>query len=616
MRASPKTPFRREDLPRTVTDLKDRLLVLERLKRGGVTAWEDVGAACGSVTGGDLHGAMFDPGDLEGWYRLGEDPTWPTNAASTPNFMADQSGNHYHLTAMNKNYTVNGGGVWTPDGDSTIPLPQTNIPGALTAGDPALNDGGVKFQFNEFQWTQWDAQLVLATPVPFTERPFVFDKAGAGYTIAFWFAFVPFSECRNRIAPFNSDGHDIGYRPFCGNFAHSFGTSSGGLTFGFDPLYGIMKVSCYNAPAGPTFNYNRDVGMVPHEWTFFSMVITKNSSTNFTRRVLLNLNEVASISGTANEIGMTGTSTTGGGIAASPQFFIGGNNDDDLRFGHGAGKMDELAFWSRALTDAQLSAVYNAKVASEGDTWTPVEPGTGGSGGGGGPSGVGTAFPFDLPLAFESWGLENQDYTAASLASTLNGAGFQSVAVQLDASPRAGRTHAQMITSLAADVATLKAAGLQVVAWAATMNSTDAADINTIGAQGWIPQVEGPGQLDAVIASLGAGVGGTLPKAVVTNYGGLDTSADVSRLTGAGIQAVCAEVYAADGHHDVEAILGAGASYGFNLRLIIPILGTYAGELPSSYSGFTSGLNYGVYHVPQTTSTQWTAFGSHNASAS
>jgi hypothetical protein len=313
----------------------------------------------GLGTPGSLEGAILAPGELQAWWRLGEDAAWPTGVPVTADFMADSSDKGNHLDAYNKPYS--GAGVWYPT--PTDPhLPTTNIAGALTAGDPAMNDGGVRFNYNLYQWTAWGAMLCLQAPEPFAESIYC-DLAGAGFTLACWAAFVPLADAQNDLAPYAPDGHDIGFRPLMGNFGHTFGGSSGGFKLGFDPLYANFQFSTWNGPTDPSYAYKSGLGLVPHQWYFFANVVTKLSPTSYTRRLLLNMNEVASVSGTATIVGLVGA-------GAMNNLTIGAAWDDDNRIGHGAGMIDEAAIWGKPLTDAELFDVYSAKTLAEGDTWT------------------------------------------------------------------------------------------------------------------------------------------------------------------------------------------------------------------------------------------------------
>ena len=228
----------------------------------------------------------------------------------------------------------------------------------------------------------------------------------------------------------------------------------------------------------------------------------------------------------------------------------------------------------------------------------------------------GTAFPFDVPMVMETWGLENGDYTADQLAARLNGNGFKTVAVQLngDVRPGSGRTHADYIAQLADDVATLQAAGIQVIGWG-VVDSTTAADLTATGVAGWMPQIEGPDQYTALNSALDAGVGAGLPKALVTTYAGLDAG-KVATLAGKGITSAAVESYAEAGYpyNDLNRMLWQGTQIGFDQSKLIPMVGTYRGETPDDYTGLDENVlpNYGMYNAPQTSEAGWAAFAELN----
>lgn len=246
--------------------------------------------------------------------------------------------------------------------------------------------------------------------------------------------------------------------------------------------------------------------------------------------------------------------------------------------------------------DSYLMAVESTtRIAA--DYYDPATP----LGGIGGTPTIGTDFPIMLPIAFETQGLENNDYTAGTLAAQLTAAGFRSVALQLDGATLGGRPHADMITDMVSDVNVLRNHGFQIIGWNAATYAGLQDDLEAIGADAWIPQVEGSGQRDAVIADVGAGVGAGLPKAAITNYGGIDTVPDGALLRAAGITALCVEVYAAEGapHDDIDAMLFAGTTYGFDLQQLIPTLGVYAGEVASDYAGWDADVipNFAIWAV-------------------
>ena len=228
----------------------------------------------------------------------------------------------------------------------------------------------------------------------------------------------------------------------------------------------------------------------------------------------------------------------------------------------------------------------------------------------------GNDFPFPGPMGMETWGLENGDYTAAQLAARLTANGFKSVAVQLngDVRPGSGRTHADYIATLTADVATLQAAGITVIGWG-VVDSTTAADLAATGVTGWLPQIEGPDQYTALDSALTAGVGAGLPKALVTTYAGLD-SAKVANLKSKGITGAAVETYAEAGYpyNDLNRMLWQGTQIGFTPGELIPMVGTYRGETPADYTGFDETVlaNYGIYNTAQTSVEQLGEFGALN----
>ena len=88
----------------------------------------------------------------------------------------------------------------------------------------------------------------------------------------------------------------------------------------------------------------------------------------YTRRFYLNANLLSTLSGVAL-------------YGDSPHnMTLGGAWQDDLRFGHGAGALDEVSIWSKALSAAEIANIYNVTVASEGDTYTITSIGTGPAG--------------------------------------------------------------------------------------------------------------------------------------------------------------------------------------------------------------------------------------------
>lgn len=209
--------------------------------------------------------------------------------------------------------------------------------------------------------------------------------------------------------------------------------------------------------------------------------------------------------------------------------------------------------------------------------------------------------PFPVPLMFTSWTFHSDGGSA--VGNILHRTGLlkaKTVAVDLS------------IAELTAQhVKDLKDNGLFVVGWGVPGAATGQ-QLSDLGVQGWMPQIEGDGQRDTVIAALKAGVGSALPRAVVTTYGGLDTAAKVQALKDAGLDRAFVECYKADDpiHADLDRMLAQGGVYGFDPGKLWPLVGTWQGELPDAYSGLASRVpNYGVYLGEPMSDTQLSAYG-------
>lgn len=221
--------------------------------------------------------------------------------------------------------------------------------------------------------------------------------------------------------------------------------------------------------------------------------------------------------------------------------------------------------------------------------------------------------PFPLPLAFTSQAFKKTRQSDGSLtpadanaaynvAQAAKKGGSKTVAVQI------GPTGYDACAD-ADDVKALKGYGFTVVAWG-VVDGNAAQDVVTLGVDGWMPQVEGDSQYNALISALGAGVGKSLPRAVVTTYGGLDTL-DHSRANGliaAGIDHAFVEIYASDGHTDVDGMLHQGTVYGFDAAKLTPTLGTYRQETPSSYTWKQPCNALAVFLLEPMSDTQLAAF--------
>lgn len=224
--------------------------------------------------------------------------------------------------------------------------------------------------------------------------------------------------------------------------------------------------------------------------------------------------------------------------------------------------------------------------------------------------------PFPLPILFTAWTWKDGAGIAGEVIRRAKLMGAKTVAVQLsqDTGGDPGSTLDPQ------DVQYLHDAGLFVVGWD-PVGSPAATQIllNGLGVDGWLPQVEGPGQRDALIAALQQGVGKGKPKALVTTYGGLDTQPDKQALTAAwGAEPFTfVECYAADGpiHADVSRMLSQGVVYGFRSDCLRGLVGCYRGETPSSYTGLDASNYGGLYLEENASDDQLKAFAPYAAPA-
>ena len=139
----------------------------------------------------------------------------------------------------------------SPSRQPTPTSPIQQIPGALTMGDPAINDGGVRFNFNQYQWTHWGLQLAVQLPLTFTETAWT-AGSGAGASLSCWVQYIPSSETQNDI-PAGSAVFPTtdGYFFLLGDFFHSFGGGSSGSRLSITPATGVLVWN--NAVSNPVW---------------------------------------------------------------------------------------------------------------------------------------------------------------------------------------------------------------------------------------------------------------------------------------------------------------------------------------------------------------------------
>jgi hypothetical protein len=162
--------------------------------------------------------------------------------------------------------------------------------------------------------------------------------------------------------------------------------------------------------------------------------------------------------------------------------------------------------------------------------------------------------------------------------------------------------------------------GLFVVGWDEAHRVTRAS-FDKLGFDGFMPQVETPGQFDATVSALRDGIGKDVPKAVVTTYWGLYDEGDPRNgrrwkiLAGLGVEECHVECYASESPvwADLDRMLGQGEIYGIPREVLVPVCGVYRGELPPVYSGLSAQKRvFGCYIAEPMTEMQWKAWGGVN----
>lgn len=217
--------------------------------------------------------------------------------------------------------------------------------------------------------------------------------------------------------------------------------------------------------------------------------------------------------------------------------------------------------------------------------------------------------PFPLPVLFTAWTWHDGAGIAGEVIRRARLGGFKTVAVQLrESTPDDATDDGRTLDP--GDVKAMKDAGLTVWGWD-EVGSATAHLLETLPLDGWLPQVESMFQREALFTALRAGVGAGMPKALVTTYGGLDTTTDVLRLRELWPDVfTLVECYKADGfpHEQIDRMLDQGRIYGFDRTRVRALVGTYKGEMPSDYPGLDAADYGGAYLEESMTDDQLRAF--------
>lgn len=211
----------------------------------------------------------------------------------------------------------------------------------------------------------------------------------------------------------------------------------------------------------------------------------------------------------------------------------------------------------------------------------------------------------ETPMVFTAWGFQvggNWETSAKSLGSLLVGLGFKTVAVQISTAPQARAQE-------------LRDKGLKVIAWDDFNAHPVEPNADFSHVDGLNAQIESPAQYDAALRFF-KGRTDPGPRSIGTTYAGLETpppgqpghGARWKALADAGVTQALVECYAADGqpHEDIGRMLWQGEQYGIPRSALVPVCGTYRGELPSAYPGLTGvGRNFGLWIAEPMTQAQW-----------
>lgn len=210
------------------------------------------------------------------------------------------------------------------------------------------------------------------------------------------------------------------------------------------------------------------------------------------------------------------------------------------------------------------------------------------------------AIPFRLPIAFTAWGFQNGTFSADRLAEQLTAVGVRSIAIQIG----------QADPSVAA---AFHARGMAVYLWGIP-SAGDQAALEALGADGYIPQVEEDAQYHALLRNLAEGVGAGLPRAVVTNFEGINATREgvltperMAPLAAAGLTTAFVECYLQHDpiHRDLPRMVNQARIYGWVHA--VPVIGLWGGVRLNRYDLSSFGRDWGFYHVEGLVGDDWQA---------
>jgi hypothetical protein len=208
------------------------------------------------------------------------------------------------------------------------------------------------------------------------------------------------------------------------------------------------------------------------------------------------------------------------------------------------------------------------------------------------------ANPFRLPIAFTAWGFQNGTFSAEGLAEQLGAAGVRSIAIQI------GQADATV-------AAVFHARGIAVYLWGVP-GPGDQAALEALRADGYIAQVEEDLQYHALLGNLARGVGAGLPRAVVTNFEGINATREgtltperMAPLAAAGVTTAFVECYLQHDpiHRDLPRMANQARIYGW--AHAVPVIGLWGGVRLNRYDLSSFGRDWGFYHVEGLVAADW-----------